>query len=207
MDRKMKIQWIVNIVLLVFTLLTLIVAVMAWFADNRQADVDNIQLTVTRKDLKIQEVTTIEFPYATKITDPSSESSFMNGAAVIKEYVIDGQGKLSVSVDCQQSGMLAYVFDDNDTVDYDVIRDALKGQLGENTATWTYEAMTEALNDINRRKNYGIFTDEGDGGDTHVKILYWVEYDAVKEQLESDDYVELNDSNGFRAIVTFVDEG
>ncbi|MBQ3069841.1 MAG: hypothetical protein IJD01_07860 [Clostridia bacterium] len=205
MSKKLKIQWIVNVALLVFTLLTLVVAVVAWFADSRTADVESIQLSVARKDLKlVNEVTTVEFPYSTKIADTTVAQAFNNGAAVAKEYIIENEGMVSVSVDCFDSGMLAYICDEStDEISYDVIFQALQGQLGGDTTQWTYDRMRDALNTINSARVYGTMT--GDGN-THVKIVYWVEYEEVKEKLETDDYVNLANGNGFKALVTFVDE-
>jgi len=206
MNQKMKIQWIVNMALLVFTLLSLVLAVVAWYSNDRSSEVDSVQLSVSRKDLKlVNEVTTVEFPYSTKIADTTAEQAFNNGAAVAKDYVLKGEGALNISVDCHNSGMLAYVCDNStDAIDYDEIYQALSEKLGSDSTTWNYDNMTQALREINARAMFG--TMPGDGN-THIRIIYWTEYDAVKDRLSSEQYVDLTDSEGFKATVTFVADG
>lgn len=200
MNKRLKFQWSINVLLLLLTLLMLIMSAVAWFSTNNTAYVNDIELTIPRKMLDPPVVTRIDFTNATKISDTTTTPSYFNTyGAVAKVYEITGEGKLGVSVDCGNTGMLAYVCDSVSVTDYYAALCAdLQTKLGSNKSTWTYANVKEALNTINASKTYG---DTNRAGNTEIKIIYWAEYDQLKSKLEQNSYWV--SGSDFKATITF----
>ncbi len=200
MSKRLKFQWCINVMLLLLTLLMLIMSAVAWFSTNQTAHVNDIDLYVPQKMIKPPTITRIDLPNATKISDTVTTPNMFNTyGAVAKTYVIEGDGKYGVSVDCGNTGMLAYVCDSSTVKDYyTAVCTDLKKHLGTDKSKWTYANVKEALNTINARKSYGTLNSSGN---TEIKIVYWAEYDQLKSKLDQSSYW-VSDSS-FKAVITF----
>lgn len=215
MDKKLKIKWLVNVVLLVFSLLTLVFAVVAWFSNNQHADVQDLHLTVERTQLDLTNtVTWIDVPCATKVWDPeTTKDAFNTYCAVKKEYIIGGEGQLSVDVDCSASqGLLGLVFDDdtaakytqNGTTDYyNMIKDNIRS-VSSNYSYTDFASLKSVVNTYNSQHRFGTTVD----GDTKLYVVYWAEYDGMPQDFRDDLYTDTDssywESSGWKATLTFV---
>ncbi len=183
--NRVQRQFIINVTLMLFTLLTLVACVAAWFSTHTEANIRNLNLSVVRKDIVIAEFTdNIIFPYATKFLD-TDPNTFNTESAQVKTYTVLGEGQVYVNVRCNGDGMLAYV--PNDTVtDYHtaLINDLKNHFKTTNLSSKSFEDISDALSEINQ-KRIGTITQEGN---TELKIVYWVEYDQVFNRLNSSDY-------------------
>ncbi len=202
-QRNNKRKLIVNIFLLVFTFLVLVIGVVAWFANNPIANIHNLESKVERQEINlISEITEIRLPCATKIGDTQTTPTFFNtDCIVVKDYLIENEGKLIVSVDSTKAGLLGYVCDSSldESVDYyTIIKTKLTTELqksGKSLSSCTFDELQTALDAVNHRE-VGDFVK----GNTKVRIVFWGEYDQFEDELLKETYIDLD----FDAKITFV---
>ncbi len=184
--NRVQRQLIINITLMLFTLLTLVACVAAWFSTRTEANINNLNLKVSRGEIIIDKlVDDIYFPYAVKLFDTDADQ--FNSDVVQRTYTVMGEGQVFVEVYCNGKGMLAYVPADNVTDYYTALINDLKNQLRVNDAGLKNKSFDEIRNALTIINNKRIGTAKQDGN-TALKIVYWVEYDQVKQELNSDDY-------------------
>lgn len=187
-NGRVRRQLVINMVLMLFTLMTLVACVTAWFSTRTEADINNLNLTVNRAELKIEpDLTTIEFPCATKITDTTA-TFFNKDCLVLKRYTVDGEGEVHVDVECSGDGMLAYVPDNHTTNYYEALVAELKDYFrSDDISLKSFDEIKTALDTINN-KRVGVFKNQN----TVFEVVYWVEYDPVTDEngnnLNSDSY-------------------
>ncbi len=183
--NRVQRQLIINITLMLFTLLTLVACVAAWFSTRTEANINNLNLAVDRKDIVVAEFTdNIIFPYATKFLDTDADT-FNKESLQVKTYTVLGEGQLYVDVRCAGQGMLAYVPDDTVTDYHTALINDLKNHFKTtNLNDKSFEDISTALSVINKKR---IGTTNAENN-TELKIVYWVEYDQVKNRLKSADY-------------------
>lgn len=180
-DKRIKRQLFINVVLMLFTLLTLVSCVVAWFTTNQSANVDGIGLEVERAEVKLlTEITTIEFSCTTTLADTVTTPIFFDTeCAVVKEYVIEGKGLVNVDVEIDQDvspGMLAYVCDDvQNTQVYHEMITKLETKLGADHTAWSFDDLQKALQELNSR----YVGETNADGNTVFRIVYWVEYEEI----------------------------
>ncbi len=207
MKRKVKNEpkkrLILNVALMIFTLFTLACCVLAWFTASKTARISPLTMHVERRDLQlVNTIDPILFPCALKIDGvDSSTKGLFNNYAQSRVYEVQGEGQIYVSVDCNsnKTGMLAYVCDSVNTTDYYAeMYPKLVTEMG--TKEWNATNIAAALNKINKRL-IGEMVD----GNTHVKIVYWVEYEDASVKLEQASYwdSDADSSVTYNAKVTF----
>lgn len=188
-------------VLMIFTLFTLAVSVVAWFINSQRAQISTLQMQVDQKELvQVDTITDIKFYTSTKITDTTAAlfNTDLTGC-VVKTYELQGEVDVTAAVTCTGEGMLAYVCHDDDSADYySEIVEKLNAKLGSDKSKWTHAKIQNALKDINKHK----VTTRNAAGNTTVKIVYWVEYEEAKTLLNNASYWA-SPAGKYKATITF----
>ena len=197
-NSKQKKQMWVSIGVMVLALITLVVCVVAWFINNNNAQVKELEPVVDRRVYElVKQPDLIDFPCATKILDTDITADIFNSrCAVVTEYVISGKGSVHTTVNCSESpGMIGYVWKGENSNYYEEIFDRLK-KLGHTEAeirAFSFEKLYDEIQELNDFSGGQDVVDEETGlTNTSVTVVYWVEYGEVGNDLQQDGYVLKN---------------
>ncbi len=196
---RQKLQLIINIVLTVLSLSALVISMVAWFSNNRYAQIQSLNMHVDQKEFNmVSYPSSIILPCATKLDDVSNDD-FNNSCCVVAKYELKGEVSAVVGIK-NDDGLLGYVWnedidgvmdvDQNGVIDdidfYGKISEKVSEQLSG--SPYSYDDLKHALTKLNRRSVGRV----NKNGNTDIYIVFWGDYNKLCDQLN-----ETNDDGDY----------